>query len=103
MADFTSKISLSMFPVKEKKSDKSPDMTGDIEIPASVINELVTYLRTADPVMNWRDEPVVKLRSSVWSNEMKSGGKYLKGLVSPPLENTQAAPAPAANDDALPF
>jgi hypothetical protein len=103
MSDFSAKITLSLFPAKEKKSDKSPDMGGDIEIPASAISELVTYLRTADSEMNWKDEPVVKLRASVWSNEMKNGGKYLKGLVSPPLEKTQASSAPATSNNNLPF
>ena len=102
--NFSEKISLALFPVKEKKSDKSPDLTGDIEIPAAVISELVTYLRTADPESNWKDESVVKLRASVWSNEKKDGSdKYLKGLISPPLENKAPAPAPASSNDDLPF
>ena len=76
--------SFSLFPAQEKKSERSPDYSGTIEIPADQINALVAHLGTA-PENNWKDEPVLKLRIAGWKNESESGLKYLKGLVSVPM------------------
>ena len=48
--EFNAKFSL--FPAKERKSEKSPNSTGSIEIPATEIPALIAYLQ--DPA-NMRD------------------------------------------------
>lgn len=93
--NFTSNFSL--FPAKEKKSEKSPDMTGTIEIPVDQINALVAHLGT-EPESDWKGDGVVKLRIAAWSSESKAGTKYLKGKVSTPMQQQQSS---AASD--LPF
>jgi len=49
--------SFSLFPAQEKKSERSPDYGGVIEIPADQIDALVAHLGT-QPENNWKDEPV---------------------------------------------
>ena len=46
MSDFS--INFAQFTVKEenKKSDKSPDITGNLEVPAEEVNALIAYLQT---------------------------------------------------------
>ena len=89
--------SFSLFPAQEKKSERSPDYSGTIEIPADQINALVAHLGTA-PENNWKDEPVLKLRIAGWKNESESGLKYLKGLVSVPMAQTTTSTQTSETD-----
>ena len=89
--------SFSLFPAQEKKSERSPDYSGTIEIPADQINALVAHLGTA-PENNWKDEPVLKLRIAGWKNESESGLKYLKGLVSVPMAQTATSTQTSETD-----
>ena len=89
--------SFSLFPSQEKKSERSPDYSGTIEIPADQINALVAHLGTA-PENNWKDEPVLKLRIAGWKNESESGLKYLKGLVSVPMAQTTTSTQTSETD-----
>ena len=89
--------SFSLFPSQEKKSERSPDYSGTIEIPADQINALVAHLGTA-PENNWKDEPVLKLRIAGWKNESESGLKYLKGLVSVPMAQTATSTQTSETD-----
>ena len=95
MTDFNA--SFSLFPSQEKKSERSPDYSGTIEIPADQINALVAHLGTA-PENNWKDEPVLKLRIAGWKNESESGLKYLKGLVSVPMAQTATSTQTSETD-----
>ena len=105
MPEFSAPISI--FPVKEKKNEKGPDYTGDIEISTGELQDVINYLRNADHQMNWKDEPVIKLRISAWANESKNGAKYLKGSVQPPYKPQSEVPSsesvgtPASSE--LPF
>lgn len=105
MPEFSAPISI--FPVKEKKNEKGPDYTGDIEISTGELQDVINYLRNADHQMNWKDEPVVKLRISAWANESKNGSKYLKGSVQPPYkpqsEVTSAGSVGTPASSELPF
>lgn len=78
----------SMFNTREKKSDRSPDMSGDIEIPVSQLDELATHLKS-QPVKNYKDEPVIKLRIAGWNTESQKGTKYINGLISVPLNRDE--------------
>lgn len=95
MADLNA--SFSLFPSKEKKSERSPDFSGTIEISVDQINALVSHLGTA-PESNWKDEQVVKLRIAGWNAESKGGMKYINGKVSTPQPQQQQA-----SNDSLPF
>ena len=97
MSDFPSNFSL--FPAREKKSEKSPDMTGTIEIPVDQLGALMNHLGT-QPESDWKGDGVIKLRVAAWKSESKNGTSYLKGKVSTPMQQ-QAAPAPTSSE--LPF
>ena len=91
--------SFSLFPTQEKRSERSPDYSGSIEIPVADIDALVAYLGS-QPEANWRDEPVVKLRIAGWKATSKGGKGYLNGKISIPQDQRQQAPA---DDDSIPF
>jgi uncharacterized protein (DUF736 family) len=92
--------SFSLFPTKEKRSDRSPDYSGTIEIPVADIDALVAHLGS-QPACNWRDEPVVKLRIAGWNATSRNGGKgYVNGKVSIPQQQQQQAPA---DNEEIPF
>jgi len=81
--DFNSNFSL--FPTQEKRSGKSPDFSGTIEIPVDQIDSLIAHLGTK-PETDWQDNPVVKLRVAGWENTSKSGKNYVNGKVCIPLK-----------------
>lgn len=89
--------SFSLFPAKEKKSERSPDYSGTIEIPADQIDSLVAHLGTA-PDSNWKDEPVVKLRIAGWKAESKAGMQYVNGKVSVPMAQATTPTQTAETD-----
>jgi len=105
MPEFSAPVSI--FPVREKKNEKGPDYTGDIEISTAELQDVINYLRNADHTLNWKDEPVIKLRVSAWANESKNGAKYLKGSVQPPYrpqgEVTSSASVGTPASSELPF
>jgi hypothetical protein len=102
MSEF--KATLALFPAKEKRSEKSPDHSGNIEILKSEIPSLIAYLQSAETEENYKGEPVVKLSTATWINEMRDGRKYLKGSVSQQLKRDEPTViSPVTNDDALPF
>ena len=91
--------SFSMFPATEKKSEKSPDFAGTIEIPVDQIDSLIAQLGT-QPETNWKDEPVVKLRLAGWKNEAKtSGKKYIGGFLSVPMAKSDMPTQPSASTE----
>ena len=101
MSEF--KASLALFPAKEKRSERSPDHSGSIEVLKAEIPALIAYLQSAESEKNYKDEDIVKLSVGTWINEMRDGRKYLKGSVSQPMKRDDApAPAPAQDFD-MPF
>ena len=93
--------SFSLFPTQEKRSERSPDYSGSIEIPAADIDALVAHLGT-QPESNWRDEPVVKLRIAGWKATGRAGNmSYINGKVSIPQDQQPAAAA--SSDEEVPF
>jgi uncharacterized protein (DUF736 family) len=91
--------SFSLFPTQQKRSERSPDYSGSIEIPIADIDALVAHLGT-QPEINWRDEPVVKLRIAGWKAASKGGKGYINGKINIPQEQQQQAPA---DDEEIPF
>ena len=88
MSDFS--INFVQFTTKEenKRTEKSPDVTGNIEVPADQVNALISYLQNAERVLDWQDKEVVKISLAGWNNEIKQGenkGNYfLSGKLSSP-------------------
>jgi uncharacterized protein (DUF736 family) len=92
--------SFSLFPTQEKRSERSPDYSGTIEIPIADIDALVAHLGT-QPEANWRDEDVIKLRIAGWKATSKGGKSYVNGKISIPQDQQQQAPAD--DEDDVPF
>ena len=84
--------SFSLFPVREKKSEKSPDVTGSIEISVDQLNDLISHLGT-EPEQNYKGEAVVKLRIAGWNATSKAGVQYINGKVSKPMQQQQQSTA----------
>ena len=99
MSDFS--VNFAQFTVKEenKKSEKGPDVTGNLEVPAEEVNALITYLQTAERVMNWKDDEVVKIRLAGWRRETKKGDSYLSGKLSAPYVPQDKPAADKGNFD----
>ena len=97
MNDFSARFSL--FPQDEKKSENSPDTTGNIEVLAAEIPNLISYLQSAEQVEDYQGNQIVKIRMAGWTKESKTGKRFQSGKVSPPMGN---APAQAVSSD-LPF
>ena len=84
----------SLFPEKEKPTEKSPDRTGTLEIQRSQLPAFVNWLRNQKPEQNYAGDEVVKLRVAGWDTvSEKSGRAYIYGRVNPQMEKATAAPA----------
>ena len=97
MTEFSARFSL--FPQDEKKSENSPDTTGNIEVLATEIPNLISYLQSAEQSEDYQGNQIVKIRMAGWTKESKTGKRFQSGKVSPPMTN---APAQAVSAD-LPF
>ena len=101
MTEFSARFSL--FPSKEKKSEKSPDTTGNIEVSADQIQSMISYLQTAEREQDYQGNDIVKIRLAAWNTTSKGGMAYQSGKLSPPMANTpQQASAAVVNSD-VPF
>ena len=94
MSDFA--LRLSLFNLPDRTNDKSPNMTGSVEIPVSELAALYNHCKDHQEE-NYQGVPVVKLRAAVWDSESKAGKRYLSGKITAPLP-----PKPASDDD-MPF
>lgn len=93
--------SFSLFPSQEKKSERSPDYSGTIEISVDQINALTAHLGS-QPEDNWKDEKVIKLRIAGWKATSKAGKDYVNGKVSVPMAQSPTATQGSASES-LPF
>ena len=98
MTEFSARFSL--FPQDQKKSENSPDTTGNIEVLATEIPNLISYLQTAEKSEDYQGNQIVKIRMAGWTKESKAGKRFQSGKVSPPMANA-ATQAPALED--IPF
>ena len=106
MSDFNARYTL--FPVQEKYSAKSPDVTGNIELLAEEIPSFIEYLQSAERVEDYKGNQIVKIRMSGWDNESKTGKQYQSGFWYPcvyagrgqgPGATASPVPCGAACDD----
>jgi hypothetical protein len=101
MTEFSARFSL--FPSKEKKSEKSPDTTGNIEVAVDQIQSMISYLQTAEREQDYQGNDVVKIRLAAWNTTSKGGMAYQSGKVSPPMANTAPQAVAAPVDANCPF
>ena len=86
MADFSNtRLSMALFQQTEKdrKSDKSPNATGSLEISVADLNEFFSLALALEPVENYKGEKVIKLRCAVWHRDTRNGKPYESISVSP--------------------
>ena len=86
MADYSNtRINMSLFQQKEedRKSDRSPNATGSLEISVADLNEFFSLALALEPVENWKGDKVIKLRCGVWHRDTKNGKPYESIAVSP--------------------
>ena len=65
MTEFSARFSL--FPQEQKKSENSPDTTGNIEVLATEIPNLISYLQTAEKSEDYQGNQIVKIRMAGWT------------------------------------
>lgn len=100
--------SFTLFPAKEKRSDRSPDQTGTLELTLDQAAALADWLVAQPGESAYGGKVVVKLRLAGWEDVSRNGLAYIKGKVNPPLppsdgQPVAAAAAPAAMPDDIPF
>jgi hypothetical protein len=87
-----------LFVNKNKKSDKAPDLSGDMELSPEDFQKLMAMHKAGDPIM---------LRAAAWIKEGKSGKFY--SMTLSPKEEYQGKGGGNSNsrrkddDDDLPF
>lgn len=100
MTEFSARFSL--FPNDQKTSENSPDATGNIEVLATEIPNLVSYLQSAEQSEDYKGNQIVKIRIAGWTQTSeKTGKRYQSGKISPPMANT--ATQQQAVSEGLPF
>lgn len=84
-----------LFAQKNKTSDKSPDLTGDIILSDTLVAELAKLVNDRKPA---------KIRLAAWTKTTKDGSKFLSLKASPSVFAKTGAPSRSrASDDDLPF
>lgn len=79
-----------LFKVREKKSDKAPDYTGNIDVD----QELIDLVQSGNE----------KVQIAGWLRTGKSGNKYISLRVSAPYEKgNNGGRRASTNDDDIPF
>lgn len=74
MADYDNTNRITLFKVKDKTSEKSPDFTGNLYIGADILQDLDS-------------EGLVRV--AVWKQTSKDGVTYLNGSIQLPREETK--------------
>ena len=72
---------------EDKRTEKSPDVTGFIEVLATDVNALINYLQTAELEEDYRGNKVVKLRLAGWNGTYRKNKPMLKGKLSEPYRS----------------
>jgi len=86
MADYSNaRINVKLFQKleEERSSDRAPNATGFLEISVADLHEFFSLAMSLEPVDNWQNEKVIKLRCGVWHRETKTGKPYESISVSP--------------------
>ena len=87
----------SLMPVKEKKHEKSPDMTGSIDFPLEEAMKLADWIVAQPGEADWKGDTVVKVPIVGWNKEGKKNPdfKFIGGTCSAlKQENTSVSDTP---------
>jgi hypothetical protein len=80
---------------EDKRTERSPDVTGSIEVQATDVDALINYLQTAEREEDYKGDQVVKLRLAGWSSTIRNNVPMLKGKISEPYRpDSKPASAP---------
>lgn len=90
--DFAGRFSL--FPAKEKKTEKSPDYSGALELSLDQAMALADWLTAQPGEDGYNGETVVKIRLAGWKARSKGGLNYVNGKVSPGTQQQASAEVP---------
>ena len=82
MSDFSAQIAV--FPREVDNGSKQPNASGEIEVLATEIPNLIAFLQQAERENDYKGNSVVKLRVALWQGVSQRGGTYLSGKVTPP-------------------
>ena len=82
----TFQANLTIFPVKSKKSERSPDNSGTLEIKESELQSFIRFLNTCDREENYKGDSVIKLSVNTWAKQMRDGRPYMQGNVKEPYK-----------------
>lgn len=83
MSDFQTAFNatFTLFDAKEKRSEKSPDKTGILEIELEQALRLAEYLTAHPGEKNYQGNDVIKISLSAWDSRSKDGLEYIRGTV----------------------
>jgi len=87
----------SLMPVKEKKHEKSPDMTGSIDFPLEEAMKLADWIVAQPGEADWKGDTVVKVPIVGWNKEGRQNPdfKFIGGTCSAlKQENTSVSDTP---------
>jgi len=73
---------LVLFNNSEKKSEKSPDLGGNIEYTLQDAMALAEWITAQEGEDNYAGEKVVKIPVSAWHKMSKSGNSFISGSTS---------------------
>ena len=73
---------LVLFNNQQKKSDKSPDMSGSVEFSLQDAMAFADWITGQGGEENYKGEKVIKVPVSAWNRESKKGTNFVSGSVS---------------------
>ena len=76
----------------EKKSEKSPDLGGNIEYTLQDAMALAEWITAQEGEDNYAGEKVVKIPVSAWHKESKNGTSFISGSTSVLKTETEELP-----------
>ena len=83
---------LVLFNNSQKKSEKSPDLGGNIEFTLQDAMALAEWITGQEGEDNYAGEKVVKVPVSAWHKESKNGTPFVSGAISVAKTSTEEIP-----------
>ena len=74
----------SLMPVKEKKHEKAPDFSGNIDFPLEEAMKLAEWITAQEGEPDWKGDTVIKVPLSAWNKVGKTNPdfKFIGGTCS---------------------
>ena len=83
---------LVLFNNSQKKSEKSPDLGGNIEFSLQDAMAVAEWITGQEGEDNYAGEKVVKVPVSAWHRESKNGTSFVSGSMSVAKTSTEEIP-----------